>query len=74
VETARQEVRRQKLLHFLESKDPVWKNEDHPELASGAGDWVRKLRTETETRGAVWEKQERRARSRRPRLQNLRTR
>ena len=26
VETARQEVRRQKLMHFLENKDPAWKN------------------------------------------------
>lgn len=48
VETARNEVRRHKLLQFLESKDPAWKDEDHPELASGSASWVRKLRAENE--------------------------
>ena len=52
VETARQEVRRQKLVHFLESKNSAWKNKDHPELAEGAAAWVSKLRTESEARGA----------------------
>ena len=48
-ETARNEVRRQKLLQFLESKQPAWKDKDHPELADGASAWVRKLRKENET-------------------------
>jgi hypothetical protein len=48
VETARNEVRRHRLLQFLENKDPVWKDADHPELASGAGNWVRKLRAQSE--------------------------
>lgn len=48
VETARNEVRRQKLLQFLESKDPAWKDKDHPELSSGAAAWVRKLRAESD--------------------------
>lgn len=48
VETARNEVRRQKLLQFLESKDPAWKETYHPELAGGAAAWVRKLRKENE--------------------------
>jgi hypothetical protein len=48
VETARNEVRRHRLLQFLESKDPAWKDGHHPELAGGAGNWVRKLRTESE--------------------------
>lgn len=50
VETARSEVRRQKLLQFLESKGPAWnsKKEDHPEMAEGAGAWVRKLRRESD--------------------------
>jgi metal-responsive CopG/Arc/MetJ family transcriptional regulator len=52
VETARQEVRRQKLLHFLESENSAWKNKDHPELAEGADAWVSKLRTESEARRA----------------------
>ena len=51
VETARSEVRRQKLLQFLESKGSGWKDEDHPELAEDAAVWVRKLRSESEARG-----------------------
>jgi hypothetical protein len=51
VETARNEVRRHKLLQFLESKDPAWKDTDHPELANGSISWVRKLRAEGEIRG-----------------------
>jgi hypothetical protein len=50
VETARNEVRRQKLLRFLESKNPGWAEKNHPELAGGAAAWVRKLRTESEAR------------------------
>jgi len=50
VETARQEVRRRKLLSFLESKEPAWKDKDHPELAAGADAWVGKLRRESESR------------------------
>jgi hypothetical protein len=49
VETARNEVRRHRLLQFLESKEPAWKEEDHPDLSGGAGNWVRKLRAESET-------------------------
>lgn len=44
VETARDAVRRTKLLRFLESDSPAWKDADHPELADGAAAWVRKLR------------------------------
>jgi hypothetical protein len=51
VETARNEVRRRKLLQYLEGKNPAWKDEDHPELANGSARWVRKLRKENETRG-----------------------
>ena len=51
VETARNEVRRHRLLQFLKSKDPAWKDEDHPELSAGAGNWVRKLRAESEDSG-----------------------
>lgn len=48
VKTAAEAVRRAKLLQILESGTPVWKNEDHPELAEGSGSWVRKLRKESE--------------------------
>ncbi len=52
LETARQEVQRRKLLHFLESEQPAWKAEDHPELADGTTAWVGQLREQGERRGA----------------------
>ncbi|OLB29144.1 MAG: hypothetical protein AUH01_04625 [Acidobacteria bacterium 13_2_20CM_56_17] len=48
VDTARNEVRRQRLLQFLQNKEAVWKDEDHPELAEGAAAWVRRSRAEDE--------------------------
>jgi hypothetical protein len=48
VETARNEVRRHRLLQFLQSNDPAWKDKDHPELAGGSSAWVRTLRAESE--------------------------
>lgn len=48
VETAREAVRRRKLLHFLESDTPAWKDADHPELRHGAGEFVREFRRESE--------------------------
>jgi hypothetical protein len=67
VETARTEVRRQKLLRFLENrgevvKEPAWKDKDHPELAEGADAWVRKVRRESEFRAGS--RQEKRKRDR----------
>jgi hypothetical protein len=35
-------------LNFLNGKEPAWKDENHPELAEGAANWVRKLRAESE--------------------------
>lgn len=52
VETARNEVRRQKLLQFLESEHPAWDDKAHPELAQGSAAWVRKQRAESEARTA----------------------
>ncbi len=69
VETARHEVRRQKLLRFLEGEEaPVWKSKDHPELAEGAADWVRKVRAESDAR-----KSQNRVRTRRQVTQRPRT-
>ncbi len=42
----REEVRRRRLLQFLNSPEPAWKDGDHPELAEGAEAWVRKMRDE----------------------------
>jgi len=50
VETAREAVRRRKLLRFLETDEPVWKDSDHPELAKAARAWVRNLRHQGESR------------------------
>jgi hypothetical protein len=63
VETARQEVRRQKQLAFLESRNPVWKDKDHPELADDAAAWVHRLRAQSESRGESRRQSKKRARS-----------
>jgi hypothetical protein len=48
VEMAREAVGRRKLLRFLEEQVPPWRDQEHPELASGSGRWVQKLRRESE--------------------------
>ena len=50
VETAREAVRRRKLLRFLENDTPAWKDEDHPELSDGSDTWVREVRQQSEKR------------------------
>jgi hypothetical protein len=50
LETARQEVRRRKLLRFLESKQAAWQDQDHPEMNGDSPEWVRQLRRESEGR------------------------
>jgi len=50
LETARQEVRRRKLLRFLESEEPAWEERHHPELEAGSGVWVREFRRQSEAR------------------------
>lgn len=52
-ESARNEVRRQKLLRFLNRTEPAWKDADHPELKQGAASWVRELRRESERKRSV---------------------
>jgi len=51
VEVLQQEVNRRRLLQILNSPEPVWKDEDHPELADGAEAWVRKMRDQEERLG-----------------------
>jgi hypothetical protein len=36
----------QGLLKILDSNEPIWKDEDHPELAEGPAAWVDELRRE----------------------------
>ena len=50
LETARQEVRRRKLLRFLESQQPAWQDQDHPDMNANSAEWVRQLRRESEGR------------------------
>lgn len=51
VETAEKEVKRRRLLAFLESEGPVWLDENHPELVEmGTAEWVRSLRNEPSVR------------------------
>jgi hypothetical protein len=47
---AEREIKRQKLLDILKREEPIWKDEDHPELKDGAAAWVRKIRAEDEDR------------------------
>lgn len=50
VETAREAIRRRKLLEFLDKRTAVWSDADHPELSGGSAAWVRKIRRESEQR------------------------
>lgn len=50
VDTARAELRRRRLLKFLQNDEPVWEDLRHPELAQGAASWVKVLRQEGEKR------------------------
>lgn len=49
-EVASREVRRRRLLQFLDSEPPTWSDADHPDIkaAGGVGAWVRKLRREAD--------------------------
>jgi hypothetical protein len=47
---ARREIKRRHLLEVFEREEPIWKEEDHPELKDGAAEWVRKMRAESEAR------------------------
>jgi len=56
-ETAERELKRQRLLAFLRSDEPAWREEDHPEIAAiGAAEWVRALRNEKSERQIELEK------------------
>jgi len=41
---------KRRLLTILKTGEPIWKDEDHPELKDGAAEWVRKMRSESEAR------------------------
>ena len=47
-EAAREAIKRRRLKLFLTSDEAAWKSADHPELAQGAGAYVRAMRQEGE--------------------------
>ncbi len=49
-ELARREIKRRHLLEMFRREEPIWKDEDHPELKEGAAEWVRKMRAQSEVR------------------------
>ena len=49
-ELARREIKRRNLLAMFQRNEPIWKDEDHPELKDGASEWVRRMRSESEAR------------------------
>jgi len=49
-ELARQEIKRRNLLAMFKRDEPIWRDEDHPELKDGASEWVRRMRSESEAR------------------------
>jgi hypothetical protein len=74
LETAREEVRRRKLLRFLENDEAAWQEADHPELKNGSAAWVRKLRSESEQRGVSEGAQLRARRSKSSRSKSMQSR
>jgi hypothetical protein len=54
---AKREIKRQQLLRLFKRKEPIWKDEDHPELKDGAAAWIRKMRAESEARFRKIQKQ-----------------
>jgi hypothetical protein len=51
LEAAQEEVRRRKLLRFLESAEPAWREADHPGFKrKDSAAWVNKLRQESDRR------------------------
>jgi hypothetical protein len=56
-EAADRELKRQRLLAFLRREEPVWRDEDHPEIvALGSAEWVRSLRDRKSERQIELEK------------------
>ena len=47
VDLAKREIKLNRQLKALRAARSAWKPEDHPELAQGAEQWVRKLRRES---------------------------
>jgi hypothetical protein len=64
VETAAKEIKRRKLLAFLDRNKHAWRDEDHPEIAAqGAAAWVHNLRRERSARQEHLDEQAREAKN-----------
>ena len=50
VELATREIRRRRVLKALEDTEPIWRDEDHPELGGDSDAWVRSMRMQSEAR------------------------
>ena len=56
-EDAEKKLRRQRLLEFLNSDEPIWRDEDHPDIVVlGTAGWVRAMRNEMTERELEIEK------------------
>jgi hypothetical protein len=56
--TAERELKRRRPFAFLQSEEPVWRDEDHPDIvAMGTAEWVRALRNDEIERQIEIEKQ-----------------
>jgi hypothetical protein len=50
VDLANREIKRQRLLKTFQNRDPIWKDEDHPEMGGDSDNWIRQMRAESEAR------------------------
>jgi hypothetical protein len=50
VDLAKREIKRQRLLKVFENREPIWKDEDHPEMGGESDNWIRQMRAESEAR------------------------
>lgn len=50
VDLAKREIKRQRLLKIFENREPIWKDEDHTELAQNSDNWICQMRVESEAR------------------------
>ena len=50
VDLAKHEIKRQRLLKAFKNREPIWKDEDHPEMRGDSDNWIRQMRAESEAR------------------------
>lgn len=50
VNLAKREIKRQRLLKVFQNREPIWKDDDHPEMRGNSDNWIRQMRAESEAR------------------------